>query len=169
MLPCLPGGHSVLRSESAWWTQIPVPIQWKLRISLQCPVNEFVHEWSQTWTLTRVTVVPRMLLSQLGSSEESHPGLMIWTMLTSVVMMKDGRMQMSTLFAMRCNVKRLQLSRFLILTAMQCNMKRLVLILFTFFNVRTPLSHRVLILGVTALETQSNSSLNSNRNIYSRN
>ena len=55
-----------------------------------------------------VTVVPRMLLSQLGSSEESHPGSTIWTMLTSGMMMKDGRMQRSTL------------SVILILKAMRC-------------------------------------------------
>ena len=44
-----------------------------------------------------VTVVPRMLLSQLGSSEESHPGSTIWTMLTSGMMMMDGMMQMAPL------------------------------------------------------------------------
>ena len=56
-----------------------------------------VHEWSQTWTLTCVTVVPRMLLSMLGSSEESHPGSSILTNMTSGMMMKDGRMQRCTL------------------------------------------------------------------------
>ena len=99
-------------SESAA-IQIPVPIQLKLMISLQCPVKE--------------------TLSTNNFTSEPQPGLWPVSQLCPgccfpsykrVMMIKDKRMQRSTL------------SVILILIAMWC--KELILLLLTFISVQTP-------------------------------